>query len=178
MRILKRKMGLMKSLMIPVWYFLTLGCAYQHSTKSFPFPSPNVSVANSTIYCDGKPFAELKKYLDRDFQSENSEDQRAQGLVMQYLKGDHEVWIHPKKGISLVKDGVTYTKIDDLNKLWNSTERGRVTPYIGSREMRKEDAIRTIVYDVKISSDGKYVFYRSQGMLLDSSHRFSVEDGK
>jgi hypothetical protein len=170
-------MGWMKLLMIPVWLFSTFGCTHQQYTKRFPFPSPNVSVSNSMIYCDGKPFAELKKYLDRDFQSENSEDQRAQGLVLRYLKGDHEVWIHPKEGISLAKDGVTYTRINDLNKFWNSTERRRVIPYIGSREMRKEDAIRSIVYDVKISPDGKYVYYRSQGMLLDSSHRFSVEDG-
>lgn len=165
------------AVLILLFQVSVVGCAHLHDAKPFSFPSPNVSVVDNVIYCDDKPFAELKKYVDKDFWPE---DQRAQGLILRYLRNGQEVWIHPKEGLSIVKDSVRYTRIDDLNNIWNDTEssqRWRLIPYIGSREMRKEDAIRSIVYDVRISPDGKYIFFKSQGMILDSSHRFSVEAG-
>lgn len=157
---------------------LLFGCTYLPETKTFPFPSTSISVSDDVIYCDGKPFAELKKYRDRGFRAE---DQRAAGLVIRYLNNNKEVWIHPKEGISIEKDGVRLTKIDELHRLWKGITPDQywwIEIYIGSRPMRKEDAIRSVVYDIRISPDGKYVLYESQGMIFDSYHRFSVEEGQ
>lgn len=33
--------------------------------------------------------------------------------------------------------------------------------HIGGRRLEKENAIRSVVFDVKISNDGKYVFYKA-----------------
>ena len=170
------------------------GCTLTQKPKSYPFPAGAVTVKDNVIFCSGKPFAELK-YLEAfdadDAQSPFTEKTRGRGLVIYYYRDNKEVWIHPKERLSVSRDGTEYTKIDDMERVWgefmrehkllvkhklNSIKWAYIN--IGGRSMRKEDAIRNVFHEVKISDDGKSVFYKTQGMFFDSSNKYLVEYGE
>jgi hypothetical protein len=164
--------------------FLT-GCM----PKLFPFPSGEVSVEGNVIYSGGRPFAELRYFevFDANIGTGlHSETIRGRGLVIYYYHNDKEVWIHPKKRLSIYRDGTEYTKIEDMKRVWDEFERDHKTNqsqlkwahiYIGGKPWEKEDAIRSVIYDVKIADDGKSVSYSTQGIIIDSSRKYFIEYG-
>jgi hypothetical protein len=158
-----------------------------------------VTVEGDTIYCAGKPYAKLWSidshlYMHDKLYSEQTTT-FGLGLAIHYYNNDKEIWIHPGKGLSVYQDGNEYTGIENMQRVWNNTiqearvyddkghwrwrdERPKLPAlHIGGRPMEKEDLIRSGVFDVKISNDGKYVYYKAQGMLWNSSHKYLVEYG-
>jgi hypothetical protein len=168
-------------------FVLLSGCMWMEKPKLYPLPSGEVTVVGNVIYCSGKPFAELR-YLDIDNTAAPlSEATRGFGLVIYYYQKDKEVWIHPKERMSIHRDGVEYTKIEDMNRVWAAFLKNHETDdpnrikwayiYIGGKRAEKEDLIRSVFYDVKVSADGKYISYKTQGIIFNSSHKFLVEYG-
>lgn len=170
-----------------------IGCMFTHQQKLYPFPTNEVTVVGDTIYCSGKPFAKLWT-IDPNFPMQDrlfstNTLYGGGGLAIHYYNNDKDVWIHPEKGISVYQNGKEYTKIEDMQKAWSEI-RKEVRDYsnpqnklpsthlhIGGRQMEKEDLIRSHVFDVRISNDGKYVSFKSDGILWNSSHKYAVEYG-
>jgi hypothetical protein len=175
---------------------LLAGCSLTQKQKTFPLPAGSVTIENNLIFCNGKPFAELKYFEvfdDKDTPHPFTEKTRGRGLVIYYYHNDKEVWIHPEERLSIKQDGTEYTKIDDMKRVrgeflqerklirdgkLKSSQHKWAHIYIGGSPWRKEDAIRSVFYGVKISDDGKYVFYKTQGMFFDSSNKYLVEYGE
>jgi len=162
------------------------GCMWAQKPNLYPLSSNEVTVVGNVIYCSGNPFAELR-YFDIDNTGAPFSDLTySMGLVIYYYQKDKEVWIHPKKRLSIYRDGVEYTAIKDMNRIWAGFLQDHKTQdpnlkwasvYIGGKSWEKEDMIRSAVYDVKVSTDGKIITYKSGGIFFNSSHRYSVEYG-
>lgn len=171
---------------------LLSACMLIQQPKASRLPFPKVTVSGNVIYSGGKPFAEVKYFELFDsnkFPDMPSEKARGRGLglVMHYFQDDREVWLRPENGFTIRKAGIDYTRLDDMKRIWQEFEldnrSGRKSgqrPYIFARGRMwdKDAAITSVVYDVRISDDGRYVHYRSQGVLLDTAHAYRVEDGR
>jgi hypothetical protein len=176
---------------------LLIGCVSIEKPKPFAFPAGSIAVVGNVIYCNGKPFADLRyfeAFTRNDTMAPFSEETRGSGLVIYYYEADAEVWIHPKEGMSVYRDGVEYAKVEDMNRVWREFLRDRETLRntvyeskprkiswahikIGGKSPGKETMIRSVFYGVRISEDGRYVYYKTQGMVFDSSREYLVEQG-
>ncbi len=155
------------------------------SQKKLSFSESEITVQGDTIYYSGKPFAKLSTIdadailLGKDALF-SSQTVSGFGLAIHYYDSDKDVWIHPRKGLSIYFDGHTYNKVNEMQQVWEKSRKqirtARGFPLrLAGQYMDKEDVIRIGVYDVKISNDGKYVRYKSQGMLWNSSHKYRIE---
>jgi hypothetical protein len=159
-------------------FVLLSGCMWLQQPKLYPLPSGEVTVVGNTIYSNGKLFAELRYFDINRKRVPLSEITAGPGLVIYYFQLDKEVWIHPKQRMSIFRDGIEYTKIEDMNRVWAALEIGHDAElYIGGKRPEKEDLIRSVFYNVKVSADGKFIFYKTQGVIFNSSHKYLVEYG-
>lgn len=139
------------------------GCA----TRSFSnmrvqhlMPLSGISVAEDKILHEGSVFAELRFY----FTSHRSESPgeaylfssatQHRGLAIFYTNENQLVWIFPEDGR------------DEDVKTGQFKARGQTDGYVGW------------AYDVYISQDGKFVYWKKPGLISQSSYVFSVEHGK
>ena len=120
-------------------------------------PSSGITVDENKILHNGKVFAELKFYFPAKL-SENpgeaylfSAEEQYRGLAIYYYNNKELVWIFPKEG-----------RQDDLDRGY-FVGRGQTDGYTGW------------VYDVKISDDGRVVYYKTPGLISQSSYVYSVE---
>ncbi len=147
--------------------FLLMGCAMPN--KVYSLPDEGVTVSEDKIYHQGKPYAELR-YLLTD-----KEHHKHRGLAIYYYPYDKEIWIFPEKGWGIFKGDKAYYSLKEIEAAW---------PVVGIRGLLfnngradKGEAISAWCYDVKITPDGKYVYYKTKGILFDSSHKYLVEYG-
>jgi hypothetical protein len=165
------------SITVLTFVFLS-GCTWMQKPKLYPLPSDEVTtVVGNVIYNSGKPFAELRYFDINNKGVPLSEATAGPGLVIYYFQQDKEVWIHPKKRMSIYQDGIEYTKIEDMNRVWAAFAKQDTEIYIGGKRPEKEDLIRSVFYDVKVSADGKFISYKTQGVIFNSSHKYLVEYG-
>jgi len=158
---------------------LSTACSLYPQKKIYVFPTSEVTVVGDTIYCSGKPFAKLWTIdgnYDRQERLFSTQAVNGGGLAIHYYTEDKDIWIHPVNGLSVYHDGKEYTRIDDMERVWNARDKS-TTIHAGGRRMEKEDLIRSHVFYIKISDDGKYVYYKSDGILWNSSHEYQVEYG-
>ncbi|HUN55553.1 MAG TPA: hypothetical protein VMU29_10400 [Smithella sp.] len=133
------------------------GCAINN--KLYPLPEQGVKVTGEKIYINNMPFAELKYYFSAGLSKHAGEaymfasSVQHRGLAIYYYDNNKLVWIFPKRGLET-----------DIKK-GHYSARGDSDGYFGW------------VYDVKISQDGKYVYYKTPGMFYNSSHKYLVEYG-
>lgn len=168
------------------------GCMMDQKLITCPLSEGGVRVADNIIYCGGKPFAELRYFDTRMAKTLAEAKGIISELVIYYYNIDKEVWIHPKKGLSIYRDGEKYSSIEDMKRVWGAFKQEHdaymrkegkfpkkwATIYLGGSPWHKEDAIRGVYADsVRISPDGKYVYYKTQGVLWNSSHKYQVEYG-
>lgn len=155
--------------------------------KKYPLPQDSISVIDDKIYHNDKLFAELR-YFHRY-------GSRYRGLAIYYYPHKKEVWIFPEEGWRIIKEGKEYTGIQEMEKVWQEYEEGvdewsegrrSNRPFVEllfrNRHLSDEEAkITAWCFDAKISEDGKYVYYKSQGFFFgfffDSSHKYLVEYG-
>jgi hypothetical protein len=146
----------------------------------YPLPETNINVRGNMIYHNHEPFAELR-YFDT-LKASNAPDSY-RGLVIYYYPYDKEVWILPKEGWSIRLNNRDYSAVQDINRIWAEFRGKRVDPakgfdlLLGGKPPTKEQILTTRAYDVRISENGKYVYYRTEGMLLGSTHKYLVEYG-
>lgn len=152
------------------------GNAFSGDIKMYPLPEKSVLIEGDKIYCNGQLFAELRYFWTHE--PTNSHH----GLAIYYYPYNKEVWIVPKEGWSTKLDNKEYFAISDLNRIEKEFRGKPITdkgPYrlIGGNPPEKEQLIRSRVTDIKISEDGKYVNYKTDGMFFKSSHKYLVEYG-
>lgn len=153
-----------------------LGCASNKSVKQ-----SEIEVVGDKIYYNHKLFAELR-LLDL-FNNEGSGAH--QGVAIYYYQSGREEWIFPSEGwsVRLVNTGEEYSSVEEIRKiysdyflerhLWGIVDhlRGDFDLLLGGRQPK----LRPVCFDVKISKDGKYVYYKSHGIFFNSSHKFRID---
>lgn len=124
-----------------------------------PLPNKRVSVLDNKILHDGKVFAELRFYFTARL-SENlgesylfSSETQHRGLAIYYNDQGELVWIFPHEG-----------RNEDVER-GHFRARGQTDGYVGW------------VYDVVISEDGRFVYWKKPGLMSKSSYIYSVEHG-
>jgi len=129
------------------------------ASKLYPLPETGVKVIGDKIYHNDKPFAELRYYFSAELSKNSGEAYlfrshiQHRGFAMYYFSENKLVWIFPERGLEA-----------DIEK-GHYSARGQSDGYFGW------------VFDIKISEDGKYVYYKTSGMFFDSSHKYLVEYG-
>lgn len=153
-------------------------------SKKYPLPKDGIRVVKDKIYHNDTLFAELR-YFDGSF------EEGEQGLVIYYYPPyDKEVWIHPKGGLRVEKgkyadteaerERKVYTKLEDMNLIIAKYDHehlaytkglGTDPDYwvhiypIGKSTMGKFEYIFAGSKVVRISPDGKFVYYRTAGLF-------------
>lgn len=139
---------------------LCTSCAENKYSKHpiiHPVPNSGITIEENKILHNGELFAELRFY----FTAKHSEDPgesylfsaetQHRGLAIYYKNEDELVWIFPEDG-----------REEDV-------ERGRF------RVQGQTDGYVGWVYDVSISDDGKFVYYKTPGLFSQSSLEYSIE---
>jgi len=146
-----------------------IGCTVANKT-SFPLPEVGIYVKEDKIYNKDSLFAELR-YLSKDEQTGF-----ARGVAIFYYPYNTEEWIYPKGGWKAYKGDKDKYSIKEIEKEWD--KKGIRGFMIDNKRADKGEAIAAWCYDVKISDDGKYVYYKTKGIFHDSSQRYNVESGE
>lgn len=159
----------MRSFIIPLVIFCLSGCAMASYQKVYPLPESGVTVVGDKIYHNEKPFAELR-YLATDKQYNTH-----RGLAIYYYPFNKEVWIYPKGGWRILEGNKASYSLEEIESVWHTL--GIRQFLIENRQADKSEFISAWCYDIRISDDGKYIYYKTQGMFYDSSHKYLVEYG-
>ncbi len=146
--------------MIFVTLSLVWGCASIDFSKlpvQHPVPDSGIKIEGDKILHNGQLFAELRYYFTSR-RSENlgeaymfSAEIQHRGLAIYYQNENQLIWIFPKEG-----------RAEDVERGYFRA-RGQTDGYVGW------------VYDVRISDDGRYVYYKKPGLMTQSSYVFSIE---
>ena len=139
-----------------------LGCAssnFSNLPLNHPLPSMGITIKDHQILYDGKVFAELNFYFTAKLSESPGEaylfsaEIQHRGLAFYYKTQDELVWIFPEEG-----------RDEDVERGYFRA-RGQTDGYVGW------------VYDVSISEDGKFVYWKKPGLMSQSSFVYSVEHG-
>lgn len=145
--------------LIPLLFITT--CATGLETKSIKYPLHNadITVTSNKIVVNNKLFAELKCYfpLGNTPQSNSNEiivcSGQYRGLSIFYYDKKELIWIFPTRGLEAdVKKG-------------HHTALGQSDGYFGW------------ISNIKISEDGKYIYYKKAGFSGPTHYIYSVEHG-
>lgn len=155
-------------------------CAMLNHQKIYPLPEGDVTVVDNKIYHNEKLIAELRYLGKRDW---------CAGLSIFYYQHNKEVWIFPEEGWHVVniKENKKYSTIpeikEQLSKATTLTQDGKLhTDFTMIRYLRGNRDVGDLkvpggAFDIRLSSDGKYVHYKTKGALFTSSHTYLVEYG-
>ena len=175
MNILKKYFSILT--VIGVILILLHNQAFSNDIIKYKVPEKDIVVKDNKIYHQDKPFAELRFF--NPFQKTGS----YKGLVMYYYDYDEEVWISPREGWSYRLNNHDFKTIKELNDIHDQYKDKQIDPskgpklLIGGKRPSKDQIIESRCYNVNISEDGKYVYYKTQGKLFDTSHTYYVEYG-
>ncbi len=150
-------------------FFLFMGCTVSHN-KSFLLPESDVHVMKDKIYIKDTLFAELR-YL-----AKNEQTGFARGVALYYYPYDTEEWIYPKGGWKIYKGSKDKYTINEIAEAWD--KKGIRGFMIDNKRADKGEAIAAWCFDVRISDNGKYVFYKVKGIFSDSTYKYEVETGE
>lgn len=159
----------MRLFIIPLVIFCLSGFAMASYQKIYPMPESGVTVVGDKMYHNGKPFAELR-YLATDKQYNTH-----RGIAIYYYPFNKEVWIFPKGGWRIFEGGKESYTIEEIKNVWDKIGIRQLE--IGNKRADKSEFITAWCYGVRISDDGKYIYYKTQGMFFDSYHKYLVEYG-
>jgi hypothetical protein len=139
------------------------------------FASPSGSDLGATIDGDriffhGNPFAELR-YLRSVTSAKGRHLYR--GLAIYYYPSNKEVWIFPEQGWKIIGGGKEQYSIQEIENAWGT--RGLGGLLFNNKRVEKNEAIHAWCFDVKISDDARYVYYKTKGWLFESSHKYAIE---
>lgn len=138
------------------------GCAsvnFSDLPIKHPLPSKGITIENDQILSDGNLFAELRYFFTAERKESPGEaylfssGTQHRGLAIYYKIQDKLIWIFPEDG-----------RNEDVERGYFRA-RGQTDGYVGW------------VYDVVISNDGRFVYWKKPGLLSQSSYVFSVEHG-
>lgn len=160
---------------------LSILSGYAMANKLHSLSEDAVKVIGNKIYHENKLFAELRYFTDKQYNV-------LKGVAIYYFQRDREVWIFPKEGWSVRLGGKEYFAIQDIDTIWNrylvehqeSIEGKRTKPELDQEAIlllggENPPKIQPSVFDVEISENGKYIYYKTPGIFFDSSHKYLVE---
>lgn len=141
--------------------------------KKYPVTESGMVVKDGNIYHNDNLFAEVFYFgsLSRN---------QHRGLAIYYHQYKKIIWIYPQGGGLLDQSDVEYNTLRDLKILsqkYKDDHIGFLKLLLGNRYPGDEAFKFNWCYDVKISDDGKYIYYKTRGMFFDSSHKYLVEYG-
>jgi hypothetical protein len=138
------------------------GCAsvnFSRLSVKHQIAASRMTVKDNKILCGGKEYAELRFYFTEQLSKSPGEsyifsaETQHRGLAMYYEQEKELVWIFPKEG-----------RDEDVKRGYFKG-RGQTDGYVGW------------AYDVHISDDGKFVYWKKPGLFSQTSYVFSVEHG-
>ena len=132
-----------------------LGCSALKGSDAVTLRRSGIEVNEDKIYRNGQIFAELR-YLFPD-----SSGNAYRGIAIYYYPSMQEVWIYPEGGWQIrggLKRHYTIKEIEEA--------RANGKPILREGEpLGKEAAIAGWCFDIKISEDGRSVFYMTHSSL-------------
>lgn len=157
-----------------------LCCATVKPVQQNAYPQDDMFLEGDSIimYSNDKVFAELRYFMT--YKKSNQH----RGIAIYYYATNNEVWIYPLEGWQIRKDGKEYTSLRAVESFWlesqtksDFNERKRYEILFGNKRPDKSDMLNTWVFDVNISEDGKYIYYKTPGVFFNSAHKYFVEYG-
>ena len=168
---------------LSVILFGLIACSSFPSTRSpvYPLPPDAVSVQGDRIMHNSKPFAELRYFRNN----------KVIGLGIYYFSYDKEVWIFPKEGWSLLYNDKEFFEIVEIDRIWNDFVNENKKWMQGTGPMPRDTPTRRIggkfatqklikskkISSVKISKNGRYIYYKTPGKSYDTLYHYEVESG-
>jgi hypothetical protein len=128
------------------------------------------SVSENKLYYNDIPLAELR-YLGRVSNDQGKILHR--GLAIYYYHSNKEVWIYPENGWKVAGGDKDYYSIEEIDVVLRKRGFGGVL--FNNRKVDKNEAIHAWCFDVRVSNDGKYVYYKTKGLIFESSQKYSIE---
>ena len=138
--------------------------------KLYPLPEQGVEVKGNKLYNNGTVFAELRFLLT------DKERHSHRGFALYYYQYGKEVWIYPSSGWHYFSGGKKYTSVKDIEQAWLNQKDDDIVFYEGDRIVNSVKLYKPC-FDVHISKDGKYIYYKTPGFFFDSSYKYLVEYG-
>ncbi len=153
---------------------LSIICGF--TVKANAFPQSNLMVKGDKIYQNEKLFAEIRYFMT------DEKNKKHRGISIYYYQINKEVWIYPVEGWSIRKGEKKYYSTSQVEQIWKELdsktdlrERQFYQLFLGAKRPDKSDFLSTWCFDVGISPDGKYVYYKTPGLLFSSSHKYAID---
>ena len=143
---------------------LAAGC------MSVPQATGTRSVQDDKVFLNGSLFAELR-YLGTTTSTDGRTSQR--GLAIFYPARREEVWIFPEHGWGIVDGGKDHYALREIEDEWQARGFGGLT--FNNKKVDKNAVVFAWCYDVRISEDGGYIYYKTKGWLFESSHKYIIK---
>ncbi|WP_321418297.1 hypothetical protein [uncultured Desulfobacter sp.] len=153
-----------KVLVLMITIFFLAGCIMAQANRLSI--DEELLIRNNEIYVNNKKFAELLFFMDAGM---------IRGFGIYYHLSNNQVWVYPKKGwcIEQVDTGIKHHSLFELNKIWRSDKK-KIRLLLGDRPPSKGEFISTWCFDVKFSDDGRFVKYKTKGVLYDRRHQYPI----
>lgn len=143
------------------------GCFSIPNDKTYHLESNRI-VQDSKIYQNNQLLAEV--FYFGTYQNSH------RGVVIYYPQDSKSEWLYPKNGESLF---VKCCSLDDLQTLakYKDPFGSEFLKLTLGRNPTKDEVIFKRCKDVKISNDGKYIYYVIPGLFFDTSHSYLIKSG-
>ena len=170
---------------ISLW--ILTGCGMFSGPKLYPLSDGSVVVKGDKIYQDGILFAELRYFTDRFIITPGSGYTRGFGIY--YYSYDKEIWIYPKQGWCVTRNGKKYRKIQEVDQayeehtdIWEDYVTGVIKhtdEWATCRLCDRDYDVKSIssATHIRISKDGKYVYYWANAFIWPSPRKYDIERG-
>lgn len=138
--------------------------------KIYPLPERGIIVKENKIYSHGDLFAELFYF--------GTLGQGYRGLAIYYYPYSRVIWLYPKENKLLRLRVEEYDTLEDIKNLslkYKDNNIGFLEFFLGN--LSDEEVKFTRCFDISISADGKYVYYKTPGIPFVQSHKYLVEYG-
>jgi hypothetical protein len=145
-----------------VTILICTGCAsvnFSGRSVRHHIPASEITVKDNKILYGDKVYAELRFYFTSQLSKNPGEaylfsaETQHRGLAIYYEQEKELVWIFPEEG-----------RDEDVKRGYFKG-RGQTDGYVGW------------AYDIHISDDGKFVYWKKPGLISQTSYVFSVEHG-
>jgi len=145
-----------------------LACSPLQGPKVVALANPGIEVKGDKIYRNGEIFAELR-YLFPD-----SSGDAYYGLAIYYYPSRQEVWIYPEGGWQIRGGSKKHYTVSEIEEA-KANRKGILRE---GKPLSKEQAIAGWCFDIKISSDGRFVSYTTYSSFRIFSESLSRRSGQ
>jgi hypothetical protein len=128
-------------------------------------------VENNQVFLDNKVYAELICVGPKEMGSNV-----CRGLAIHYVDSDEYVWVAPKKGWQLSRDGKLIDKVPDVAREWGASLRPEGTILKGYKKITDDDFIKLdLRWNAHFSENGKTIVYNEAGIFGEKTRSYRVK---